>query len=105
MLMNMKVQQTPILVLLAISLYWPAATSAAGQWQGFSRPVLSERTAANSAPRISADEAAAKVQREYGGRILAVETLQQNGLTVYRIKVLTRKGVVRVVRIDAGSRR
>lgn len=53
---------------------------------------------------LSADEAAARVQREYGGRILAVETQQQNGQTFYRIKVLTRKGVVQVVRINAGKR-
>lgn len=66
--------------------------------------LLSPLAWAASQPRISADEAAARVQQEYGGRILAVETQQQNGKTFYRIKVLTGKGVVRVVRIKAGSR-
>lgn len=85
MLNNMKAKHLFYLAILIASLLSPLA------W---------------AAPRavISADEAAARVQQEYGGRILAVETQQQNGKTFYRIKVLTRKGIVRVVRVRAGNR-
>lgn len=83
MLRTMKITRILCLLILATSL-------------------LSQALWADAA--VSADEAAARVQREYGGRILAVETRQQNGQTFYRIKVLTRKGVVQVVRINAGSR-
>lgn len=55
--------------------------------------------------RISASEAAARVQRRVGGRILAVETVQGRGGWYYRIKVLTRRGEVRVYRVDASSGR
>ncbi len=56
--------------------------------------------------RISASEAAARVQRRVGGRILAVETVQaRGGRYYYRIKILTRRGEVRVYRVDAGSGR
>jgi len=54
---------------------------------------------------IDSGEAAARVQKKLGGRILSVETLQRNGKTFYRIKILTRKGVVRVVRVNAENGR
>ena len=74
-------------------------------WRHATRSPQGERYVAAPSQHISADEAAARVQQQYGGRILAVETRQRNGEVFYRIKVLTRKGVVRVVRINAGSRR
>ena len=98
----MNTKRLLCLVTLFAGLHAQAAFADNRTWQGFSAPALAGRYAA--APRISADEAAASVQRQYGGRILAVETRQQNGQVFYRIKVLTRKGVVRVVRIRAGSR-
>ncbi|NOX51047.1 MAG: hypothetical protein GXP16_11020 [Gammaproteobacteria bacterium] len=54
---------------------------------------------------IGPGEAASLVQHKLGGRILAVETLHRNGKTFYRIKILTRKGVVRVVRVNAANGR
>lgn len=54
---------------------------------------------------ISADQAAAQVRREYGGRILSVRRIQNQGRSFYRIKVLTQEGVVRIVRIDANTGR
>jgi len=54
---------------------------------------------------ISPGEAAARVQQEVGGRILSVETIQRKNKTFYRIKVLTRKGVVRVMRVNAENGR
>jgi len=103
--MNMKTNRILLLCLATLTVGLLSRQASAGhkQWPTFSRPAHTEQYAAAS-PYISANEAAARVQQQYGGRILAVETRQQNGHVFYRIKVLTRKGIVRVVRIKAGSR-
>ena len=54
---------------------------------------------------IGAGEAAARVQKKLGGRILSVETFQRKGKTFHRIKVLTRKGIVRIIRVNAENGR
>jgi uncharacterized membrane protein YkoI len=53
-------------------------------------------------PQISASEAAARVQAREGGKILAVETIR--GGAAYRVKILNRKGQVRVIVVDANPR-
>ena len=103
MLKNMKTNLILCPAILIAGLLSQQASADPKHWPAFSRPAHTEQYAAAS-PYISADEAAARVQRQYGGRVLAVETRQRNGKTFYRIKVLTRKGVVRVVRINAGNR-
>ena len=52
---------------------------------------------------ISRDDAAALVQRETGGRVLAVERADNGGRAVWRVKVVTPRGDVRVVLVDAES--
>ena len=52
---------------------------------------------------ISAEEAAALVQARTGGRILAVELTRVQGRAVYRIKVLTPGGAVRIFYVDAAT--
>lgn len=51
---------------------------------------------------MSRDEAAARAQQQTGGRVLAVEETQRDGRKVFRVKVLTPSGDVRVVEIVAG---
>jgi uncharacterized membrane protein YkoI len=54
---------------------------------------------------VSRDDAAAMVQQATGGRVLAVDQAQREGRLVWRVKVLTPKGEVIVVLIDAASGR
>ena len=54
---------------------------------------------------VSRDEAAAAAQRASGGRVLAVERAQDGDRPVWRVKVLTPSGEVRVILVDAGSGR
>ena len=54
---------------------------------------------------ISRDEAAAAAQRVSSGRVLSVEKTEAERRPVWRVKVLTEKGEVRVILIDAGSGR
>lgn len=54
---------------------------------------------------VSRDAAAAMAQQATGGRVLAVEQVQREGQTVWRVKLLTPQGEVIVVLIDAASGR
>ena len=50
---------------------------------------------------LTLQEAVAKVERETHGKVLSAETKHNGGQTVYRIKVLTRDGQVRVIEVPA----
>lgn len=52
---------------------------------------------------ISREQAAAVAQRQTGGRVLSVERAEADLRPVWRVKVVTPKGEVRVVFIDAAS--
>ena len=54
---------------------------------------------------VSRDEAAATAQRIGNGRVLSVEKTESERRPVWRVKVLTAQGEVRVILIDAGSGR
>ena len=54
---------------------------------------------------VSRDEAAATVQRASGGRVLAVDKTDRDGRAVWRVKVLTAKGEVKVILVDATNGR
>ena len=50
---------------------------------------------------LSLQDAVAKVERETHGKVLSAETKHNGRQTVYRIKVLTRDGQVRVIEVPA----
>ena len=52
---------------------------------------------------IGRDDAAAAAQRASGGRVLSVEKTGSAGRPVWRVKVVTAQGEVRVILIDAGT--
>jgi uncharacterized membrane protein YkoI len=52
---------------------------------------------------VSRDAAAAIAQRESGGRVLSVEQSEAGGRAVWRVKVLTARGEVRVILIDVAT--
>ena len=53
------------------------------------------------AARLTLQEAVAQVERETHGKVLSAETKHNGRQTVYRIKVLTRDGQVRVIEVPA----
>ena len=53
---------------------------------------------------VSRDQAAAMAQSQTGGRVLSVEKSESGRRTLWRVKVVTQKGEVRVVFIDAANR-
>ena len=54
---------------------------------------------------VSRDDAAATAQKSSGGRVLAVDRADHDGRAVWRVKVLTPQGEVKLVLIDAASGR
>lgn len=54
---------------------------------------------------VSRDDAAAVAQRASGGRVLAVERADAGNRPVWRVKVVTRSGEVRVILVDMASGR
>ena len=54
---------------------------------------------------VGRDEAAAAAQRVASGRVLAVERADAGGKPVWRVKILSAKGEVRIVIVDAASGR
>lgn len=54
---------------------------------------------------IGRDEAAAAAQRVAAGRVLSVERTEADHRPVWRVKVLTGQGQVRVILVDAASGR
>ena len=54
---------------------------------------------------VNRDDAASMAQRASGGRVLAVERAERDGRAVWRVKVLTPQGEVKVMLIDVASGR
>lgn len=61
------------------------------------------RTDTRTEARISMGDAMDMVQSQTGGRILLAQPANMDGRAGYRIKVLTRRGDVRVFFVDANS--
>jgi len=58
-----------------------------------------------AAAAASLQDAISKVERETHGKVLSAETKHNGRSTVYRIKVLTRDGQVRVIEVPADEER
>lgn len=65
--------------------------------------VLLLAAALPAAAQVSREAAAAMAQRQTGGRVLSVDRAESGGRAVWRVKVVTPRGDVRVVLIDAGG--
>lgn len=91
------------LLVLCLSLY--ASTARASHHNGDTHRAGARTLAPTllAQKSISAEEAAALVQAQTGGRILAVTPARVQGRAVYRIKVLTPKGEVRIYYVDAAT--
>ena len=52
---------------------------------------------------LSRDDAAAVAQRASGGRVLSVEKSESSSQLVWRVKVVTAAGEVRVIQVDVAT--
>jgi hypothetical protein len=62
---------------------------------------MAAAAAAASARELTVQEAVAQVQQQTGAKILSAQTLRVGNHKVYRIKILTRDGRVRIVQVRA----
>lgn len=85
----------------------PKARRHASRWKPLAAPLVAAMLAM-SAPAwadIGRDQAAAVAQRASGGRVLSAEMAESGGRPVWRVKVLTAQGDVRIVLVDAATGR
>ena len=61
--------------------------------------------AGSACATVTLQDAIAKVERETHGKVLSAETKGNGRSTVYRIKVLTRDGQVKVIEVPADDQR
>jgi uncharacterized membrane protein YkoI len=54
---------------------------------------------------VGRDQAAAAAQRVSSGRVLSVDRSESGGRPIWRVKVITAQGEVRVILIDAATGR
>ena len=52
---------------------------------------------------LSRDDAAAVAQRASGGRVLSVDKSESSSQPVWRVKVITAAGEVRVIQVDVAT--
>lgn len=79
----------PMIRRLAIAVFACAAALAAG----------------SAGAAASLQDAVSKVERDTHGKVLSAETKHNGRNTVYRIKVITRDGQVRVIEVPADEQR
>jgi len=58
---------------------------------------------AQDSPKYSLDEAVSIVKKTFSGRVLRATPQQEDGRTVYEIRILTDEGLVRTITFDAES--
>jgi len=54
-----------------------------------------------SAWAVTLEEAAERVARQYDAKVVSARTEERNGRRIHLIRILTREGVVRTVRVPA----
>ncbi|MFW6341240.1 MAG: PepSY domain-containing protein [Wenzhouxiangella sp.] len=54
-----------------------------------------------SAWALSLEQAAERVARQYGAKVVSAQTIERDGRRVHVIRILTRDGVVRTIRVPA----
>lgn len=59
--------------------------------------------AAGAAWAVTLEEAARQVAKEYDARVLSAKTVTADGRRVHEIKIVTKNGVVRTVRVPASD--
>ena len=86
------------LVLMLLACAVPAAHAQALGTAGMQEKWL--MVDAGRQARVSLNEAAERVQKRTGGRVLSAQAVREEGRDLYRIKLLTPQGEVRIVYVN-----
>lgn len=63
----------------------------------------SNQSARTAGAQIAAADAAEIVRRQYGGRVMGVETRQRDGRVIYQVRILQKDGRMRTINVDGHS--
>lgn len=101
-----------LLLLLSASLIAPGVSAGAPRQQGFwtaaAEQLVPDRPDKTALPsrgaRLDNRQAASQVKKRYAGhKILSINLMQSPGPVTYRVKTLSRDGVVKYVYVDGNS--
>lgn len=95
--MRIRVQ---LLLLPALALLVAAGAVRANGPGRATLPPATGKGAVDRSTGTTLPESVRRVERQTGGEVLRAEPMQQDGREVYRLKVLTRDGRVRVMQAD-----
>jgi len=87
------------LLLLGLLIAWTGSASA--QRRDPPRQAVPKERTQQGGTALSEREAAEIVRQRSGGRVLSANPVEEKGRSAYRVKVLTPKGRVRTITIDA----
>lgn len=87
--------------LLFIALLWCSLLAVSSVSQASNQPQHESVRQQSQGVALSAAEAADRVQRQFGGKVMGVQTRQSNGITVYSVKILQSSGHMRTVNVNA----
>lgn len=92
-----------LLILISLALLGSMPTNASGQYLTLSATSMTMATNHTGNPlKVSSSQQAAQlVKSRYSGKILKVQSTRVNGNPGYRVKVLSKDGVVFYVSVDA----
>ena len=96
-------QVRTVLNSLCLATVLAAAMSGVGAWAVPAPGAVAGH--ARAAPGMSMGQAVRMVEQRFGARVVRAGTEQQDGRTVYVLRVLDRSGRVFTVRVDAASGR
>jgi len=86
-----------LLMLMALTAAQAQASSVAAESsRGFWLLAASDKRAS-----LSLNDATELVQKRTGGRVLAAQEVREQGRAMYRVKIITPQGEVRIVLVDA----
>jgi len=90
----------PLLLLPALALLAAAGAVRAGGHGRVVVPPTANNDSGAARTNSTLPDSVRRVERQTGGEVLRAEPMQQDGHEIYRLKVLTRDGRVRVMQTD-----
>jgi len=88
-------------LIAALALHLALPVQAGHKSKHAEQPMAGLRETARPAGGISIDQAIQIAERQYGARVVRADVAEVNGRRVYVLRMLSEKGVVRTVKIDA----
>ncbi len=87
-----------VVILLNLALLHSTVAAAAPAING--GLIIAQRASNSPAPSLAKEKAVRIAKKRHPGKVLSADQIKSKGPAVFRIKVLTKRGVVRTVHVD-----